>query len=130
MGQLDGDQLANLYPTRVALSNDDFELAEQAWKLRVSGKAEDVDEFINQERSWGNLLLLKPAMIAYMRRLQVNAGGLNYVEQLLLDIYNSGLRRKMEIYQAFWKSEKIYGMGDTEIDLYLNDLAQRKLIEI
>ena len=62
--------------------------------------------------------------------MQTNADGLTYIEQRLLDIYNNGAKTKIEIYHAFWKSESIFGMGDSEIDIYLNKLKEKGLIEV
>jgi len=53
-------------------------------------------------------LLLKPALEAQLKRLQVNENGFNYVEQKLLDIYNYGFKTRHEIYRKFWETEKIY----------------------
>jgi hypothetical protein len=130
MGQLNGDQLAVLYDDRFRLSDWDFTLASQAWKLYVNGDDIALEKWINETTFWGSLHLLKPALLAHLKRVRINEAGLNYVEQTLLDIYNSGIKNKHDIYQAFWKSEKIYGMGDTEIDIYLRSLADKNLIEM
>lgn len=128
IGQLNSDQLEDLYDGRVQLSEWEFELAAQAWPLYVKGNADELEQWLNENSFWGALHLLKPALLAHLKRLRVNAGGLNYVEQKLLDIYNSGIKTKPEIYQAFWSTEKIFGMGDSEIDTYLDRLSEKQLI--
>jgi hypothetical protein len=130
MGQLTGGQLEGLYDNRSQLSDWDFALALQAWKLYVSSDDAALEKWINETTFWGSLHLLKPALQAHLKRVRVNANGLNYIEQSLLDIYNSGIKTKPAIYKAFWKTEKIYGMGDLEIDIYLKALAARQLITI
>jgi hypothetical protein len=67
-------------------------------------------------------------MQAHLKRLLTNANGLNYIHQKLLDIYKSGITNKHEIYITFWETEKIYGMGDKELDIYLNHLTKRGYI--
>lgn len=124
MGELNGTELTYLYDNiREQLSDEDFAIAIKAWKAYVSQEAEQLSEFLADTGFWGSLHFLKPALEAQLKRLQVNEQGLNYIEQKLLDIYNYGVRTKPEIYLEFWKTEKIYGMGDTEIDIYLDRLG-------
>ncbi|MDB5025353.1 MAG: hypothetical protein JWP78_3108 [Mucilaginibacter sp.] len=131
MGELNGGELEYLYDNiRVQLGEPDFAIAEQAWKLYVSGKADELEEWLNENTFWGGLTLLKPALQAHLERTRTNENGLNAIEQKLLDIYNSGIKNKRAIYQAFWQTGKIYGMGDLEIDIYLRSLAGRQLINL
>lgn len=130
MGELNGEELEYLYDNiREQLSAADIKIALQAWKVYVSRNAELLNEFIANTDFWGSLHYLKPALEAQLKRLQVNEQGLNYIEQKLLEIYNYGVRTKPEIYLEFWKTEKIYGMGDTEIDIYLKNLSEAGLIK-
>lgn len=85
-------------------------------------------EFLANTTFWASLHFLKPALQAQLKRLQVNEQGLNYIEQKLLEIYNYGVRTIPEIYLEFWKTEKIYGMGDMEIESYLKKLRDKKFI--
>jgi len=128
MGQLNGKQLAVLYDDRFRLNDWDFTLASQAWKLYVGGDDVALEQWINGTTFWGSLHLLKPALQAHLKRVRANETGLNHIEQTLLDIYNSGTKTKHAIYEAFWKAEKIYGMGDLEIDIYLRSLVDKCLI--
>jgi hypothetical protein len=128
MGQLNSKQLAVLYDDRLRLNDWDFTLASQAWKLYVSGDDVALEKWINETAFWGSLHLLKPALLAHLQRVRINETGLNHIEQKLLDIYNSGAKTKYAIYESFWKTEKIYGMGDMEIDIYLRSLANKQLI--
>ncbi|HWZ04055.1 MAG TPA: DUF1835 domain-containing protein [Mucilaginibacter sp.] len=131
MGELSADELEYLYDNiRVQLSEMDFLLAGEAWRVYVSQNVEKLIEFLKTTEFWGNMHLLKPALEAQLKRLLVNEKGLNYIEQKLLDIYNIGLRTKHEIYGIFWKTEKIYGMGDLQIDIYLNRLQEKGLIKL
>ncbi|MFI5159534.1 MAG: hypothetical protein ACHQF4_11755 [Sphingobacteriales bacterium] len=67
-------------------------------------------------------------MEAQLKRLQLDENGLNGVENTLLDIYRDGAKTKQEIYQRFWTTEKIYGFGDSQIDMYLEKLRNKKMI--
>ena len=128
MGELNGDQLDDLYDDRFRLDDWDFTLAAQAWKLYVGGDDQRLKKWINENTFWGNLHSLKAALLAHLKRVERNENGLNHIEQTLLDIYNGGIKTKYAIYEAFWATEKIYGMGDLEIDIYLRALADKKLI--
>jgi hypothetical protein len=131
MGQLDAEQLEYLYDNnRVQLGEPDFFVAPGAWKLYTMNNADELSSWLNKTSYWGNLHALKPALQAHLKRLQPNENGLNYVEQKLLDIYNSGIKSRTAIYNAFWQTEKIYGMGDMEIDNYLQSLLKKGWIDI
>jgi hypothetical protein len=131
MGELNADQLEYLYDNiRVQLGAYDFELATEAWDLFVCCSPQRIQQWINETHFWANMTALKPAMQAHLKRLQTNAGGLNYIHQRLLDIYNNGAHTRPEIYAAFWADEKIYGMGDSELDIYLDYLSTQNLINL
>ncbi|MCQ6959656.1 DUF1835 domain-containing protein [Mucilaginibacter aquariorum] len=131
MGELNGEQLEYLYDNiRVQLGEYDFELATEAWDLYIRCNAERIQQWLNETHFWANMTRLKPAMEAHLKRLQVDTDGLNYIHQKLLGIYNNGAHSRPEIYTAFWSDEKIYGMGDTELDIYLDHLNTRNLINL
>ena len=131
MGQLNGEQLEYLYDhIRVHLGEYDFKLAAEVWAMYVAGDAAKLKDWLTSATFWGNMHSLKPAMQAHLKRLQINAAGLNCVEQTLLDIYTGSMQHKTEIYHAFWNENQIYGMGDNELDIYLDKLAAKGLITL
>jgi hypothetical protein len=131
MGELNGEQLAYLYDNiRVQLGEPDFAIATQAWKLYVNKDGDGLEKWLNETTFWGNLPMLKPALQAHLKRIRINENGLNYIEQKLLDIYDSGIQTKPDIYSAFWQTEMIFGMGDLEIDIYLQKLADKQLTDL
>lgn len=130
LGELNGDQFEELFDAREHLNQWEFELAAEAWQLYVNGDAAELEKWLNGNTFWGGVPLLKPALQAHLKRLEINADGLGYIEQKLLDIYNSGIKTRLDIHAAFWKTEGIFGMGDAEIDIYLNRLKAKQLIEL
>jgi hypothetical protein len=131
MGELTSEELECLYDNiRVQLGEPDFAIAEQAWKLYVNGDDTALEKWLNETAFWGNLTLLKAALQAHLGRIRVNESGLNVIEQKLLDIYNSGIKTKTGIYSDFWQTEKIFGMGDLEIDIYLRSLTEKQLTNL
>jgi len=130
MGELNGGELEYLYDNiRVQLSEIEFIVAAEAWAVYISHDAETLKTYLDNTHFWGSLHLLKPALEAQLRRLQINENGLNYIEQKLLDIYNLGIKKRL-IYSVFWETEKIYGMGDMEINIYFASLKDKGLISL
>ena len=131
MGELDGEQLDSLYDNiRVQLGDYDFKLAAEAWELYISGNTPAMKTWLENTPFWGNMPNLKPAFEAHLKRIETNSDGLNYIHLKLLEAYDSGARSKPEIYQHFWKTEKIYGMGDTQLDIYLQQLTDKGLMQL
>jgi len=124
MGELNEEQLEYLYDNiRVQLGEPDFFVAAEVWKIYTGKNVNELKKYLFENTYWGNLHRLKKALQAHVKRLETNANGLNYIEQKLLDLYNSGAKTKPAIYQAFWQTEQIYGMGDMEIDIYLDKVV-------
>ncbi len=131
MGELNGEELEYLYDTiRTELSEIDFIIAAEAWSIYVSHDAEKLKSYLNSTHFWGSLHCLKAALAAHLKRLTLNKKGLNAIEQKLLDIYQYGYHTWPEILSVFWQTEKIYGMGDMEVDLYLQRLLRRGLVKL
>jgi hypothetical protein len=130
MGQLTGEQLEDVFDNRIQLTDYDFTLPAEAWKVYVSQDAHQLQHWIDATPFWGSLHLLQAALQAQVKRLQVNEQGLNYIAQKLLHLYQSGITSKPDLYQAFWSQDKIYGMGDTQLDIYLSQLQEKGLIVI
>ncbi|MGZ3750467.1 MAG: hypothetical protein ACXVB0_12660 [Mucilaginibacter sp.] len=131
IGELTGQELEYLYDNiRVQLGEPDYAVAEQAWNLYVGGNDQALEKWLIDNTFWGNMFLLKPALKVHLGRIRLNQNGLNAIEQKLLDIFNNGIKTKQGIYHAFWETEKIYGMGDLELDIYLQKLINKKLIDL
>ena len=131
VGELNAGELEYLFDNiRVQLNGMDFILAAEAWHVYASKDFEKLNKYLSVTTFWGNLHCLKLAFKAQLRRLWINELGLNYVEQKLSDIYNDGAKTRQEIYNGFWAADKIYGMGDMEIDIYLHRLKEKQLINL
>lgn len=131
MGELNGEQLDYLYDNiRVQLGEYDFRLAAEAWALYAGGNASKLEAWLNETPFWGNMPNLKPAMEAHLKRMLPDDSGLNYIHKKLLAVYDSGVQSKPEIYRLFWQTEKIYGMGDSQLDVYMQQLADKKLVTL
>jgi len=131
IGELNGEQLEDLYDnTRMQLGEPDFFVAAEVWKIYVKNNPAELKKYLAENNYWGNLHCLKNALQAHLLRIEKNENRLNHIEQTLLDIYNNGVTDRQEIYRIFWKTSKIYGMGDMEIGIYLNRLQQAGHLKI
>ncbi|MDQ7948251.1 MAG: DUF1835 domain-containing protein [Pedobacter sp.] len=123
LGELSADQLQKLWPTRLRLTDADLHLAKAAWKIYIANDQHEIAAFLEQD--FGQLYLLKEALKAHLQRFSDPSTHLNAIEQLLLTTYQSGIRSKRAIYEAFWAVAPIYGMGDRQIDLVLKNLQEK-----
>jgi hypothetical protein len=130
MGQLNGSQLENLYDGRLSINEVDFYIADIAWKLLVKNDLPELRQWLNTNKYWGNLHWLYAALEAHINRRTPNSNGLNSVEQVLLNLYQSGITKKHDLQEHFWHQYPIYGMGDMELDLYLNKLIAGNYIRL
>lgn len=130
MGQLSPDQLEDLYDNRLQLTDYDFTLAKEAWQKYTLFNAQQLQDWLNDVTFWGSLHHLKAALKAQVTRLQTNDQGLNYIAQTLLNLYQHGATSRNKLYEAFWSQHAIYGMGDAELNIYLNQLQSRGLISM
>jgi hypothetical protein len=127
LGELNAEQLKQLLPTKVALQKSDLELATEVWDLYVENDPTKINAYLGKD--FGNLSLLKKALKAHLLRFPKAGNQLNYIDEVLLDIINSGTTSKTEIYNQFWAKEPIFGMGDLQLDYALNKLQERGLIK-
>jgi len=126
IGQLTPQELSGLIFDKVALIQSDLNLASIAWLAYSKGEKAKIEEVLNLP--FGQLDKLKPALQAHLNRFPDEETGLNSIENLLINITNSGITSRREIYNEFWKTTAIYGMGDAQIDTCLKELLNKNLI--
>ncbi|MFD0940543.1 DUF1835 domain-containing protein [Pedobacter boryungensis] len=126
LGELNTTQLKKLLSQKVKLQKTDLELATKAWDLYIENDFERIKNFLATD--FGNLPLLKKALKAHLLRFPNPATQLNHIEKVLIDLINSDISSKTELYNAFWAQESIYGLTDLQLNHILNQLKERKLI--
>jgi hypothetical protein len=126
IGELSPQEFAELPQQRILLDRNDLAIASKAWESYCSGNPELITELISLDH--GHLDKLKPALLAHLNRFADEKTGLNSIEEKLLDIINSGITERTKIYHEFWRLNSIYGMGDSQIDIYIKSLAELNLI--
>ncbi|NEU08847.1 DUF1835 domain-containing protein [Flavihumibacter sp. R14] len=126
IGELTPEEFKELPLQKTALDKRDLQIASEAWMIYCSGEADKIKHFISQDHH--HLVTLKRAFEAHLDRFPDEASGLSELEKTIAGIINSGSTKKADIYNEFWKSNRIYGMGDSQIDLYIEKLEKQQLV--
>ncbi|HEY1025346.1 MAG TPA: DUF1835 domain-containing protein [Sphingobacteriaceae bacterium] len=127
IGQLTPAELQALPTQKLALTREDLAFGAEAWRVYCRNDREEIENFLN--RDFGQLGLLKPALAAHLNRFPDHTG-LNGIDRRLMEICSSsGAVNRRELYQRFSATEKIYGMSDISVGLYLNKLEKQGLIK-
>jgi hypothetical protein len=129
LGQLTPEQLKTLYPERVPLNKNDLTIASIAWMAYTSGNPLSVYNLL--ERDMENLHLLIPALKSHLQRFPSMYNGLNKIQNALLKIIESGADNENAVIQSYFKSgsEKIFGIGDSQVLQYLKQLFPEALAQ-
>lgn len=125
-GMLSPHHLPPQFEKRTYLTEEDWQLALEAWKAYSHGDPLAL-ETISHRRSPG-LPYLGEALQAHLRRLPSMTNGLNAVEHFFLDRLALGKTRERELYHQFWDELKIYGFGDFQLDHYAELLQQAGVV--
>ncbi|TKC12436.1 DUF1835 domain-containing protein [Pedobacter polaris] len=125
LGELSPTQLKKLLPTKIKLSLVDLDLAAKAWDLYIENDSTRITTFLKGD--FGKLALLKKALAAHLMRSE-KSNGLNHIHEVLLGFINAGMTNKSEIYEKFWAQESIFGLGDLQLDLALNEIQKKGFI--
>ncbi len=126
LGELNPNQLASLWPSRIKLQQNDLAFASEAWHTYVANNPMQLEDFLH--RDFGQLPLLKKALEAHLLRFPQAPDGLNLIENTLIEIVDSGKHSKAMIYQEFWEREPIYGLTDLQLDHILSQLQGKDKI--
>ncbi len=126
IGQLSPQELSELTDQKLYLNKQDIHIAVEAWEVYASDDKKKMENFLKKD--FGQLSKLHPALIAHLDRFPDKETGLNKVEDLLITIIKTGITDRKSIYQEFWKTTAIYGMGDAQIDLYIKKLINNRNI--
>ncbi len=128
LGELNPAQLLKLYDSKICLDKSDLEFASLAWDVYVNNDLNEINNFLKSY--FGNLNLLKNALIAAISRFPKASNGLNHIEEVLLSLIHTGIYTRPELYAAFWLKEPIFGITDLQLGLVLNKLRQKGLVNI
>jgi predicted ATP-binding protein involved in virulence len=127
LGQLSSDQLKELFLSRTKLEKKDLVFAAEAWQLYVKNDYAQIEAFL--KRDFGNLGLLKNALMAHLTRFPDPESKLNKIEKLLLAIIAEIGNNRSNIYEAFWNRAPIYGITDLQLGFELDKLKEKGLLQ-
>ncbi|MGH9377240.1 MAG: DUF1835 domain-containing protein [Terriglobia bacterium] len=121
LGQLTGKQLAELFPHRTPVTEQQLSLAHDAWEAFCAPEPIALLNLITRDLS--ALSFLKDALRRFLEEYPSLSNGLSRTERQILFAAASGRQRRIDIYQASQEAEKARFMGDLSVWLRLDRLA-------
>ena len=121
LGQLNEEQLTELFPQRREISSEQLSLGTRAWKEYSSPDARGFLRLRFADTS--ALPFLKPALINHLQRFPFTRNGLGRIENVALELIAAGHKGFNKLFPAFIRREKDYGFGDVQLYLALKRLA-------
>ncbi|HWT00542.1 MAG TPA: hypothetical protein VN256_09865 [Pyrinomonadaceae bacterium] len=122
LGQLTPPQMASLFETRSEVTDAELSLGAEAWRAYSSPDPRAVEELLAADTS--ALPYLRGALLSHLARFPSTRNGLGRVENLALELIDSGHADFPALFQNFGRAEGSYGLGDAQ---FWNDL--RRLAE-
>jgi hypothetical protein len=124
LGPLNPQQMASLFDTRQEVSDEQKQIAAQAWSAYTSPDPTKIDELLSGDTS--ALPFLKSRLRLHLARFPSTRNGLGRVENIALREIAEGRERFIELFPAVGEAEPGYGMGDSQIWLCLKRLARAR----
>jgi len=121
LGQLNEQQLESLLPQREEVSESQLQLGAKAWDAYSSSTPAHVEDLISAETD--ALPFLKTAFAKHLERFPSVRNGLGRIENVLLELIQSGGKDFRSLFPAFQQQEPVYGFGDAQVFLHLKGLA-------
>ncbi len=110
-GRMDANSLRNCFEKKVQFSPDDKKLALTLWD---SFQSHGLNKLLDHSRSQSACFpLLREVCEAHVARFAQT--GLGRPQRILKSILDSGVKDFNSVFQTFWKTEGIYGFGDTQV---------------
>ncbi|MFN7995827.1 MAG: hypothetical protein U0Q18_19605 [Bryobacteraceae bacterium] len=121
LGQLTGEQLASLTPTRLPVTLGQLALGKAAWKAFRSPSPSTLVGLLSRDTS--ALPFLRPALQRFIEEYPSVHNGLSRTEQQLLEATAAGGLRRADIFPASQQRETSRFLGDASAWLRLDLLA-------
>jgi hypothetical protein len=122
LGELNPQEMASLFGQRMAVTDEQIQIARQAWAAYGSPAPNALEVFLTQETS--ALPFLKAALQKHLARFPSAKNGLGVVENQALELLRQGHNKFTALFSAFGNLEPIFGFGDTQFWNSLKRLAQ------
>ncbi len=126
-GQLDGTQLAALYPQAELLTTHELMLAARVWVAYAASDKAALTDFLTTNA--GRLRHLPAAITAHLARLTVDSDGLSLIQHQLLTLIQASSKTPRQVVSEWLSHDRIYGLGDWSLETYLAELAEQGVIQ-
>ena len=122
LGQLDAEQLASLFPTRLDVSAQQFELGRAAWKAFTGADPRAIERLLAGDTS--SLPFLEGALVRLLEEFPDRETGLSRTERSVLDLLAThGTLAFIELFPLHQHTEERPYMGDLTFWSRLRDLS-------
>lgn len=121
LGQLTGKQLAELFPQRKAVTEQQLATGYEAWEAFCAPEPIALLNLVSRDLS--ALRFLKNALRRFLEEYPSLSNGLSRTERQILFAAAAGRRKRVEIYQAAKEKEEAPFMGDLSVWLRLDRLT-------
>lgn len=125
LGQLDASQLASLWPRRVRVTAAQHDLAARAWAAFTSADPGALRRFVEGEDG-AALPFLRPALARLLEEFPAAPDGLSRTERQVLRAVADGHASFPAIFRATQQREEAPFMGDTVLQLFIDELTHAK----
>jgi len=124
LGELNGQQMASLFPGRQEVTLAQLNLAESGWQAYCAPDPTDIEKVLQANASL--LPFLAPALEAHLRRFPSTKNGLGRIEDKALELIDGGAKTFLDLFPSFSDAEPIYGLGDAQLWLALERISGAK----
>jgi len=121
LGQLNGEQLASLFPARTTVTSRQLELGSRAWQAYTSTEPTRIESLLTSDTS--ALPFLKSALSKHLQRFPSVRNGLGRIGNVCLKLIEDGQGEFKSLFPAFGRREPLYGFGDAQVFMELKRLA-------
>ncbi len=122
LGELNPEQMLTLFDKRIEVTEEQTQIAQQAWDAYSSPTPEALEAFLQQDTS--ALLFLKAAFHKHLGRFPSTKNGLGVIENKALELLREGYKTFATLFSAFGNAQPVLGLGDTQFWNIVKRLAQ------
>jgi len=124
LGELNAGEMASLFPDRQSITAAQLKLGELTWQAYCSPNPAEIKKVLDSDTS--PLPFLDSAFRAHLRRFPSTQNGLGRIEDTSLKLIRAGAKTFIELFPLFANAEPVYGLGDSQLWLALNQLTAGK----
>ncbi len=127
MGELNGAQLAALWPKRIALTPADLQIGGSVWKAYAAPSPETLKTCLADD-DFGPFRFLKKALQHHLSRFPAPETGLGSVERFWLQALQADPSDDVAVMMKFWNQHPDFGFSDVQLRRTLGELKTAGLV--